>query len=360
MKPDNPQILVAPLNWGLGHATRCMPIIRTLLERGYDVTIASDGLALELLKREFPHLEKWELPGYGVHYRKPVLISLVKQIPGIQKIIRQEHQLLLEKARQTPFRAIISDNRYGMWHPDIPSILMTHQVQLPIGRWTTKLINPWLRTYLKPYREIWVPDFAPPHHLTGYMTESGDPRIQRIGPLSRFKPDTVHQDIDLLVLLSGPEPARTRWENHFLQEVVRLPYEKMVLLRGLPGANPDAIPSTNKLTIHPHLPADALNNLMARSKAIICRAGYSTIMDLMVLGKTAIMVPTPGQPEQEYVAHRLHQKNLAVVRHHELFPIQEAVAQLDRCQPWPQGEWTPWEDRLKDLLADEKTTAASG
>ncbi|HPG08930.1 MAG TPA: glycosyltransferase [Saprospiraceae bacterium] len=351
MEPAKPQILVAPLNWGLGHATRSIPVIRRLLDRGFGVTVASDGLALELLRREFPQLESWELPGYGVHYRKPVLISLIKQIPGIQKVIREEHQLILDRAKRNRFRAIISDNRYGIWHPDIPSILITHQVQLPIGQWTTKLINPWLRSYFRPYREIWVPDFAPPHHLTGYMTETNDPRIHAIGPLSRFTKSDLPQDIELLVLLSGPEPARTRWENFFLQEEVRLPYRKMVLLRGLPGADPDAIPSTDRLTILPHLPAEALNNLMARSKAIICRAGYSTIMDLMILEKTAIMVPTPGQPEQEYIAHRLQIKNLAVIRQSELFSIQEAIASLELCQPWPQGQWISWEKRLDNLLA---------
>lgn len=353
MNAEKRHVVVAPLNWGLGHATRSMPIIRELLKQGHRVTVASDGLALKLMQSEFPSLDFWELPGYGVHYQKPVLLSLTRQIPDIQRIIRQEHLKILDRLKASHANVIISDNRYGVWHPDIPSILITHQIQLPIGRRMTKFMNPWLGRYLNPFREIWVPDFAPPDHLTGYMTETRDSRVVRIGPLTRFAQCDLEENIDLLVLISGPEPARTRWETHILQEAARLPYQQMVLLRGLPGEASRLRHSNERLTIHNHLPAHALNTLIGKSRAIICRAGYSTIMDLMVMGKSAIMVPTPGQPEQEYLARRLDNKHLAVVRYTELFDIQQAVLALKHCNPWPRGSYVSWHERFNSLTQEK-------
>jgi hypothetical protein len=145
-KQGKPRILVAPLDWGLGHATRCIPIIRELLVQDCDVWLAGEGAQEQLLKNEFPELPFLDLPGYRIRYAKTkrgLLWKMIQQGPKMQQAIRYEHRWLKKAVKEHGFDAVISDNRYGLYHSSVPSFFITHQLTIksPLGKWTEKILQ---------------------------------------------------------------------------------------------------------------------------------------------------------------------------------------------------------------------------
>lgn len=307
-------ILVAPLNWGLGHATRCIPIIRRLIKNGFSPILASDGSALALLKKEFPGLPHITLPSYGITYPENgelFKLKLLKDSPKIWFAIRREHEMLDKIVEEHDLVGIISDNRLGLYHDMVPTVFVTHQLQVFSGNTT------WLSTqlhlyFIRKFGYCWIPDYEDERSLSGNLSHSEDRRIRKrfIGPLSRFTPSANgHYKFDLLVLLSGPEPQRS-----ILEEKVRkllTDYDgKVLLVRG--KVKGEAYRSKkNNLTTYNYLPSDGLQKALQMSKLVLCRSGYSSIMDLAKMGKKAYFIPTPGQYEQEYLADRLSRMGIA-------------------------------------------------
>ena len=119
------KILVAPLNWGLGHAARCIPIINELLKENFKPVLASDGPALELLRREFPELETLELPSYNIKYSKKLWLGLLLRVPHIIKTIIKEKKFIAGYLKHHQLEGIISDNRFGLRHPSVPSVYIS-------------------------------------------------------------------------------------------------------------------------------------------------------------------------------------------------------------------------------------------
>ncbi len=307
-----PRILVAPLDWGLGHATRCIPVIRELQSQGADIWLATSGAAQELLQAEFPSLPFLRLPGYQINYartRTGMIWKMIGQGPKMRRAIQYERAWLGKKIIEYGFDAVISDNRYGLHHKKIPCIFITHQLTIksPLGKWTEKVLQKKNYQYIHRFTGCWVPDREYENNLAGELSHP----LQRpviplryIGPLSRFKKKEMPEKTGhLLFLLSGPEPQRSILENKIIAEISHY-NGTATLVRGLPGSR-SLIPSTNMLKFYNHLPADDLNILMQEAEYIISRSGYSTIMDAMLLQKKTIMIPTPGQTEQEYLAHHM-------------------------------------------------------
>ncbi|MBI3138369.1 MAG: glycosyl transferase family 28 [Sphingobacteriales bacterium] len=308
-KAGKPRILVAPLDWGLGHATRCVPLIRELLAQGADVWLAGEGAQTAILTEAFPLLPVLELPGYRIRYARtkwglPGMIAL--QVPRLLRVIKSEHEWLKRKIEAHQFDAVISDNRYGLYHKTVPCIFITHQLTIKTGfgkgteRWLQKLNY----RYINRFRACWVPDHASAPNLAGTLShpfiKPGIP-VQYTGPLSRFeKKEQPEIKNHLLLLLSGPEPQRTLLEEKIIEQVAHYPGTATVV-RGLP-AGAGLIPSTNQIRFFNHLPADALTEEMLRAEWVISRSGYSTLMELAGLRKKSILIPTPGQTEQEYLA----------------------------------------------------------
>lgn len=314
MTVDRPRILVAPLDWGLGHTTRCIPLISGLLEAGADVWLAGNERQQHVLQAEFPNLPFLFLKGYGVRYTKAghlLAIGLFRQAPRILRRIREEHQWLRQQVQQHGFQAVISDNRFGLWHPGILSILLTHQLQLKAPfRALARRIN---YRYINRFTECWIPDQAAPESLAGVLSDNHPaPAIptRYVGWLSRLQPQELSGAEDqLLISLSGPEPQRTVLEEQLLRDIAHYP-GKAVVVRGVPESA-RLIPSTGQLRFYNHLPAEAFNREIARASLVISRSGYSTVMDLAVLQKKSVLVPTPGQSEQEYLADYLTEKKWA-------------------------------------------------
>ena len=315
------RILVAPLDWGLGHTTRCIPIIKELLSQDYEVLAAGDRQQERLLTAEFPGLRFLPLKGYGIEYsKKNLALKLISQIPKIIFRIRNERNWLRKAVVAEYIDAVISDNRFGLYHEKIPTVFITHQLQIKstLGSASEKILRSWNYHHIHRFTECWVPDADGPDNLAGELSHPAVlPRIPvtYIGLLSRFQTggqfgeSAKAQHGHLLFILSGPEPQRTLLEDKIIDDVSHYP-GTATIIRGLPSSL-STIPSTGMIKVFNHLPADELMQEMEKAELVISRCGYSTVMDLMALQKKAILIPTPGQTEQEYLAAHLHRQHIA-------------------------------------------------
>lgn len=326
------RILVAPLDWGLGHATRCIPLIRLLVDRHCDVWIAAEGAQEWLLKTEFPDLPFLHLPGYRVRYARTatgLMWQMIAQWRRLNRAIKNENAWLQAAVSDYAFDAVISDNRYGLYNKAIPSIFITHQLAIksPLGSWSESLLQRMNYRYINRFNECWVPDDAGPSNLAGRLSHPPNlPAIplKYIGPVSRFeKKNFAEIKGHLLFVLSGPEPQRSILENKVLNSIAGY-NGTATIVRGLPG-DASVVASTNRIDCYNHLPADQLNNEIAKAEFVICRSGYSSVMDLALLQKKCILIPTPGQTEQEYIGRYLHQKNLAYCVTQRDFMLETAL-----------------------------------
>lgn len=306
------KVLVAPLNWGLGHATRCIPIINALIHEGFEPVIASDGVALALLKKEFPNLTAKEIPSYNIEYSKKASNFKLKMLlnsPKIAHAITAEKKATKKIIESDEYYGIISDNRMGVRHKSLPSVFITHQLTVLSGS-TTSISTKIHNKYIKKFDVCWVPDMADDPSLSG---ELGHPKrsnipVTYLGPLSRFNYQNLPKKYDIMVLLSGPEPQRTLLEKKLFQEFERSD-KKIVFVRGVIEDQHETYVKNN-ITVHNYLTGIALQNTINSSNIIISRSGYTTVMDLAKLKKKAFFIPTPGQFEQEYLAQRLTNNKL--------------------------------------------------
>jgi len=306
------RILVAPLHWGLGHATRCIPIIKALMTHNFEPVIASDGAALELLKKECPDLKAFELPSYNIKYPKnprKTKLKFLKVVPHIFSTIKKEQQLISQIIKSENIAGIISDNRFGVRHPDITSVYITHQLNVLSGC-TTWFTSRWHKRIIEKFDECWVPDFESKPNLSGNLGHPKKPlkNIKYIGPLSRFKQENVKRTIDVLIILSGPEPQRSYLQDQLLSEFQNKK-ESVVMVCGIVETT-QTNKQINNVNVYNYMTSEQLQNAINNSKLILSRSGYTTIMDLAKLEKKAIFIPTPGQPEQQYLAHRLHAEKI--------------------------------------------------
>lgn len=323
--------MVAPLDWGLGHATRCVPIIRALVGRGHQVFLAGEGATEALLRAEFPALPFLPLPGYRIRYGASALqtgLQLSAQLPRIVKTVKQENLWLQQQIKIHHFDAVISDNRYGLHHPEAYSVFITHQLRIkaPLAA-AERAAQAWMYGHIKNFDCCWVPDAAAEPSLAGALSHPGKlpaVPVRYTGPLSRFDHKTdVAEKKGLLLLLSGPEPQRTILEKLLLGQTGSTT-ENIMLVRGLPeGASLPDVPG--HVAVFNHLPAAPLQETLRSAALVVCRSGYSTVMDLAALQQRAVLVPTPGQWEQEYLAKHLSQRGFAPWLPQKGFDLGEAV-----------------------------------
>lgn len=309
------KVLVCPLNWGLGHATRCVPIIRSLVDEGHEVVIAADGYPLTFLQKQFPELRSIELPSYPINYSKgnSQVWQMLRLIPKILGGIKKEHRWLDELLEKEPFDEVISDNRFGLWSKKTHSIYITHQVmiKMPKGlKWLEPIVYKLHRRYIDRFDTCRIPDRESDNGLSGDLSHKYPvpPNAQFIGPLSRFdkfidiEPITEYETI---VILSGVEPQRSIFEKEMLDKF-KNSSEKSIILQGKPTENV-RIEKIGQVDLVSHVDDEKFAAILKGCKEIICRAGYSTVMDLDTLQvlKKAQFYPTPGQTEQMYLAEFL-------------------------------------------------------
>ena len=346
------RILVAPLDWGLGHAARCIPIIRELLEHDTEVIIAADGRPFELLKKEFPELSIVRLPGFSVVYPEGNRIAskIVSQIPKIIFAIFREHRALSKIIRDLKIDAVISDNRFGLFSKKIPCIYITHQIGIMMPerlQWASRIVYQLNKVLIRNYDACWIPDYKEEDNLSGRLSHFYPlpKNTTFIGPLTRFKANSnIPKEYDILVMLSGPEPQRTVLETLMMEQLKTVHYKTLVV-RGIPEKT-QHMKLSEWISVVSSLDSEALNRAMLASDIIISRPGYSTIMDLDVLGKRAIFIPTPGQTEQEYLAAELKRRGKFYTQHQEHFSLIDA---LEQAKQYPG--FSPRQSHASDIKA---------
>jgi uncharacterized protein (TIGR00661 family) len=327
-----PRILVAPLDWGLGHATRCIPVIKELINQGCDVWLAGEGAQQELLSKEFPSLPFLPLKGYRIKYaktRRGLIWKMIAQGPKFKRAIKYENKWLKKTVAENSIDAVISDNRYGLYHATIPSVIITHQLAIKTGfvKWTERILQKRNYDHLNKFTTCWVPDFSGPNNLAGELSHTAkmpEVPVHYIGFLSRLEQKEINEiEKHLLVLISGPEPQRSMLEEKVIEQISHY-IGTATVLRGLPGSA-SLIPSTGMLKFHNHLSAEELSREMQKASYVISRSGYSTIMDMAAMNKKSILIPTPGQTEQEYLGKYLMGKKMAVVIQQNEFSLSAAL-----------------------------------
>jgi len=318
-------ILVAVLNWGLGHATRSITIITKLEQQGHTVIIGSDGDALLLLQKHFPNINTVDLPSLRIQYGKNPIIQILISIPHIICWIVRDHFCIKKIVKSKKIDLIVSDNRWGCWHKNIKSIFITHQIMIKLPRiisFCEHLVYTIQQSILKPFAEILIPDIAEKEtSLSGDLSHLYLPKTQTrfIGILSQFSPKiiTVKPTYDVAIILSGPEPQRSMLEVMLIQKLQ--PFSlKIIMVGGKMSAN-SMVRYSDNISYIPFASRDELLSIIISSKWIICRSGYSSIMDLIVLQKKALLIPTPHQSEQEYLANHCKKNNwFATINQNEI------------------------------------------
>jgi uncharacterized protein (TIGR00661 family) len=323
---------VAPLDWGLGHATRCIPVIYELLAQNAEVWLAGESTQETLLRREFPALPFLPLQGYRVKYARTgvgLLRTLLFQLPALKRAVKHENEWLNQMVIEHDFDAIISDNRFGLYHSSVPSVFITHQLRIksPLGKWTESILQKSNYKFINRFTSCWVPDHETGNDLAGELSHPQNrPTIPilYIGLLSRLKKtNTPEKKNHLFISLSGPEPQRSLLEDKLINQLSHYNGTATVV-RGLPDKM-NIIPSTNDIRFYNHLPTDEYATEMEKAEYVICRSGYSTVMDLATLGKKSILIPTPGQTEQEYLAKYLEEKQVACSADQKSFLLESAL-----------------------------------
>ena len=332
------------LNWGLGHICRMIPVIREFQEQNFEVIVGASPGQKHLLEQELPSVRCEEFPHIKIRLqgKRSQILSFTWQIPVFILQIIREHRALKKVIKKYNPLVVISDNCFGLWNRNTYCIFVTHQLNILLPRqlfFMKRAVNFLNKWFIKKFDECWVPD-TNSGNIAGKLSEGQTGiKLKYIGILSRFVPQKSEveartQKKMILIILSGPEPQRTYLEEIIKKELPRIPGEySCVALKGKPDSQirKEFTPWLN------YADSQMLEKLVKEAEFIICRSGYSTIMDLLTLGKTALLIPTPGQTEQEYLACRLTKKGWFTTVSQQKFSFPEALRQ----QHYPESGEKP-------------------
>ncbi len=328
---NNKKILITPLDWGLGHTTRCISIIRFFLDKGFSVIVASNSTQKAILQKEFDSVEYLELKGYEIAYTKNKILfpfKLIVQLPKLIGRILSEHRWLQKTIDTHKIDLVISDNRFGMFTSKVPCIFMTHQltIKAPFA-WLESLLQRINYSYINRFSQCWVPDYAGENNIAGALSHPKklpDIPVHYIGPLARFEKDEkAIINYQCCIILSGPEPQRTLLENIILKQLPSIS-GNCLLVRGKPNSENSTVSIPN-VTIKNHLNGLQLQKAIHSSAFIITRSGYTSVMELLALQKKSILIPTPGQTEQEYLGKQLMRQHWAYSVEQKGFDLADAL-----------------------------------
>lgn len=322
------KIIAAVLDWGLGHTTRCVPIFKEMILQGFDLSVACTESQKQILQKELPSLKYHHLKGYNITYSQKgwmFPIKILIQLPKIFLRLNYEKRWLKQYIKSNEVDIIFSDNRPGFRLKSRHSVYMTHQLSIKTGFRLTDLISSRIhQVFIGRFNSCWVPD-DPKHTVAGDLSRWPTPNteIRYIGPLSRMEnnPDDSKRYV-LACILSGPEPQRTLLEKSLLLQLKEAEF-KSILIRG--KASNESSGSLKNLEVVDYMSGEQLNEIMNSSELILCRSGYSSVMDLIKLGQKAVLIPTPGQGEQEYLAWYMYEKKHFLTASQYNFKVKEIV-----------------------------------
>lgn len=349
-------ILVAPLDWGLGHTTRCVPVIACLRAKGYRILFAGNHQQCNYITGTFPGIETIYLEGYNVRYAQSdslFMPAIMKQIPSLLYTIRKENTWLKETVKQYNIDLVISDNRYGLYHDTIPSVIITHQLNIitGFGSMADNILR-WLHyRFLNRFNNVWVADVQQAPGLAGRLSHPASlPRnTQYIGLLSQVEIKETADEEHILVLLSGPEPQRKILADKLWQQMLSHTGKVMFVEGCDEVAVKQDIPE--HITHHKKLSGHSLAAAISGAHMVICRSGYSTLMDLVKLDKKAILIPTPGQTEQEYLGRMLYQDGVFINKPQQSFNLADALAEAEHF-PFRKMQFGGAFEQFKPVIND--------
>lgn len=294
MKPSeikDKRILFSVLNWGFGHVARSIGLINQLRNQNNEVIFAGDERQLKIIRQYFPEIRTIELPGYAFNFKGKgrFAVDLFLSLPTLVKQLSREKNRVEELVQQEKADIVISDHRYGFRSELVPSIFVTHQLQLPI-EWYQSAMQTWHKNLINRYDQVWVMDHADSRLAGKLSSNRGFDKAIYIGPYSRFRDrkDDVEKDIEELLIASGPDIYAQQLVDQFAKPGMTIICAETI--------------STPENTYR--FSGDWLkqDEMIKRAKRIISRSGYSTIMDAQFLNASFEIIPTPGQREQEYLS----------------------------------------------------------
>lgn len=344
------KVLISPLSWGFGHAGRMIPLAMELERRGCEVVFAADAPLTEMIVRELPGIKTVEIPGLRIRYSRylPQYVSIFLQLPVIVASAVREHATLRRLAKELDPMVIISDNRFGFCHKKIFSVYVTHQVRIAFPAFLAFLepLAAWMhRMIISRYDLCLVPDYRGSENLSGRLSHGGrlPANVAFIGPLSRFRvagtepfppcrmksgplspcrtkseplslsrakseplqPDTGAPPSSLAqpyacLILSGPEPQRSLLLRKVSESLREFP---LAVLSATPLNTP--LPSGQAIHLLTGAETGTMRQVITGASMVIARTGYTSVMELVSLGMGAVLIPTPGQTEQEYLGRHL-------------------------------------------------------
>ncbi|WP_297945720.1 glycosyltransferase [uncultured Fibrobacter sp.] len=316
------KVLVAPLDWGLGHATRCAPVVREFLEKGCDVELAVTRGNAAILREMFPDVRQRLAPSYNIVYPKHgynMAFWLLKNSAHLRAVMRAEHHYAEEMVERHGYDILVSDNRFAFRSRKAKSVYMTHQCRIAFPkmlRMFEAFGAAWHASVMSRFDEVWVPDVPEFPGYAGSLSHvERCPRpLKFVGPLSRFAmlplTQSTEKDLNIVAVVSGVEPARSRFASRLSSVLPQIPGKHVVIL-GKPASSLKTWTAGN-VTFYNHLPTQEFADVISRAGWVISRGGYSTVMDMAVLGAKCIFVPTPGQYEQVVLAADLSAAGFAV------------------------------------------------
>jgi predicted glycosyltransferase len=364
---ERKKILISPLNWGFGHAGRMLALAQVLKGRGQEVIFGADRNLIPLLQNEMPGTEVVSIPGVRIRYSRflPQYLCIFLQLPQVIYASVREHAILRKIAASLEPDIIISDSRFGLFHREIVSVYITHQLRIVFPSFLRFLERPgaWIhRRIIRRFDLCLIPDYPGPVNLSGRLSHYVrlPAKVCYMGPLSRFlstvsvtdnilrvdpaTDDTLRVDpatdkspkMDppyCCLILSGPEPQRSLLLKKASAAVKNMPLAVLTVTPLPPG-----LTTAPGVTVFTGPGIHAMISLISRSEVVITRAGYTSVMELASLGRGAVLIPTPGQTEQEYLGKDLNGKwGFVTVKQQAIaragIPLHEAVSDSSKILP---------------------------
>ncbi|HEX2922427.1 MAG TPA: glycosyltransferase [Chloroflexota bacterium] len=303
------RVLFAVAAWGLGHATRDLVLIRALLDAGHEVTILSTERALQLLRGELGnrcgYIDVPDIPKPLSRRAFWFYVRMSLSLPLVFWTFRHEHQVVHRLVNRHRFDRIVSDTRYGVYHREIPSFHIVHSLRQIVpgrNRWLELMVERSQQQLLSGGHKLLIPD-QKENGLAGELCHNlaafQESRLEYIGILSSVRKRRLEPDIDYFISVSGAEPQRSIFEEMVLQQIHDLPGRVVVAL-GRPDL-PLSVTDDGRISVHSFMTRLQQEEMMNRARLVVSRSGYTTLMELAELGKRALLVPTVGQSEQEYL-----------------------------------------------------------
>jgi len=354
------RVFIAPLNWGLGHATRLLPLINYLLAKNYKIYIGASGRSKEVLQQEVSQCTFFDFPEYPIKYPQSrffVTRFMLIIFPQMLLAMKNEQKKLRILHKKYQFDLIISDNRFSLALTGVKSLLVSHQLRYKLP-WPIQKME-WLPEYFnyshfRKYDRIIVPDTDENKTLTGDLSHNMRylpyNKLYYLGIMTTVEMDISEdeENIDYLVLISGPEPQRTKFEKIVINQVKSL-QGRVVVALGKPEKN-YKIRMGNSV-IYSYLNRNKISKYLGRAKFIVSRPGYTTVMEMIESGKRGLFIPTPGQIEQVYLAKYFMDNKWCYSVSQYKFDLSNAV-KIAQTYPGFPGNFSRTRENL-DKLFDE-------